>query len=223
MAAKLRRVEAHAQERADAQYAEDMLGGGVGVNDPVVGVGNQHAVPGRKRAVCFRVQGAAGVLQDHARRFHQALAAPVLKLARGDFEADDGDGVVAVVDAVGVHFQRVGVDEVPAKPHSRLPVGQRLGDQRLRFRGYERTDGGQPQGLHHGMGAGLCQHKQTAAVAGRSVETRLGLREVRDEGQALADVFQKFRLPPRNVRMGAAKRAYVVHVFAPFFDMFFIT
>ena len=215
MADEFRRVEPYAEERADAEHAENVLRGGVGINDPVVGVGDQDAVPRRDAPIGVRVERVPGVLQDHARRFHQALAAAIPQLSGGNFKADDGDGVVAVVDAVGVHFEGVGVDEVPAKAHQRLSVGQGLDDQRLRFPRHEGADGGQPQGLHHGMGAGLRQDKQMIAVPGWSVEARLSLRKICDEGKTFADIFQKLRLPSRNVRMGAAKRAYVVHVSSP--------
>ena len=132
MTAELRRVETHAEKRTDAEHAENVLGGGIRINNPFVCVGNQHAVPRRKRTIRLQVESAARVLQDHARRVDEAGISALLKLPGGDFEADDGNRVHAVMNAVCVHFETVGTFRSAAKPDQRLPGQKRFLDQRLR-------------------------------------------------------------------------------------------
>ena len=155
MPLQLRRVEAHPQERADAEHTENMLGGGVRVNDPLVGVGDQDAVPRRNGAVHFPVERAARILQDHSRRVHEAAAFAFPQAARRDLEADDGDSVLAVVDAVGVRFETVGAFRVAAQPDQRLPRRKRPSHQRLRRRRDKLADRREAERLHHRMGARL--------------------------------------------------------------------
>ena len=216
MTAELRRVKPHAEQRAHAEHAENVLGGGVGIDNPFVCVGNQHTVPRRKRTIRLQVESAARILQDHARRVDEAGIAALLKLPGGYLKTDDGNRVHAVMNAVGVHFEAVGTVRSAAEPDQRLSGQKRFRNQRLRRCRDKRADRRKTKRLHHRMGTRLRQHEELPAVPRRRVQACLRLRKISDKRKPLADIFQQLRLPPADPRMRPAKPTDIVHIAAPF-------
>ena len=139
-----------------------------------------------------------------------------LKGQRFDFETDDGDGVLPVMNTVRVHFETVGVRCSAAKSDQRLSGHKRLCDKGLRLRRNERADGRKTKRMHHRMGACLRQYEKPFAVPRRHIQTRLRLGEIGYEAKSFADIVQKLRLSPGNLRMRSTKPTNIVHADPPF-------